>query len=95
MNEFYLSLIIVVIFFIAMYAWAYGMTNYGGILAERRKKRLKKAAEARETKVKAEINERLAKLNEKYRATRDRSAQIQKELAELKKWNMEHLKVKE
>lgn len=78
-----------------MYAWAYGMTNYAGIRAKKRKKRLKKQAEARELKVKAEINERLAKLNEKYQTTRDRSAQIQKELAELKQWNMEHLRVKE
>jgi len=78
-------LLVMGLFFLSMYLYAYGTTNYASKKEEKaRQKRLLKAKE-REEKLKAEMQERQKKREEKYRLANERSLEIKKELKRLAK----------
>lgn len=83
-------LMVMGLFFLSMYLYAYGTTNYASKKEEKaRQKRLLETKE-REEKLKAEMTEKQKQREEKYRLANERSLEIKKEinrLAQLKELN--------
>ena len=87
MDNGWIILLVIGLMFLAMYAYAYGTTNYA--VNREAKARLRKLAEAqeKELRLKAEMAERQKQREEKYRRANERSLEIQKELKRLAKLN--------
>lgn len=73
------------VFFLSMYLYAYGTTNYAANKEEKARQRKLAEAQEKERKIKAEMVERQKQREEKYRLANERSLEIKKELKRLEK----------
>ena len=75
---------IIGLFFLAMYLYAYGTTNYAIKKEEKAIQRKLAEAQEKEQSIKVEMLERQKEREEKYRISNARSIEIQQELERLK-----------
>jgi cbb3-type cytochrome oxidase subunit 3 len=86
-------LLVMGLFFLSMYLYAYGTTNYAAKKEEKlRQKKLLEAKE-KEEKLKADMLERQKQRDEKYRLANERSQEIQKEIERLSKLKEQREKI--
>ena len=85
MSEGLILLGVMGLFFLSMYLYAYGTTNYAGKKAEKARKRLLLEAQEKEQAIKSKMLERQNLREEKYRLANARSKEIQNELKRLGK----------
>lgn len=71
------------VFFLSMYLYAYGTTNYAANKEEKARQRKLAEAQEKEQRIKAEMVERQKQREEKYRLANERSLEIKKELKRL------------
>ena len=81
---------VMALFFLSMYVYAYGTTNYAVKKQEKARKRKLIEAEEKEQRIKAEMQERQKQREEKYRAANARSKEIEKELKVLEQLKQKH-----
>ena len=89
MENGWVILLVIGLLFLSMYVYAYGTTYYVIKKAERTKIRRLLAAQEKELRLKAEMQERQNQREEQYRIANARSLQIQKELKQLGKFNQQ------
>jgi Flp pilus assembly protein TadB len=87
MENGFIMLLVIALFFLSMYLYAYGTTNYASRKEEKARKRRLIEAQKKEAQLKAEMAERQKQREEKYRIAKERSLEIQKELERLEKFN--------
>ena len=85
MSEGLILLGVMSLFFLSMYLYAYGTTNYARKKAEKARKRLLLEAQEKEQAIKSKMLERQNLREEKYRLANARSIEIQNELKRLGK----------
>jgi len=85
MENGWLILSIIALFFLSMYAYCYGTTNYAVWKEEKDRQRKVAEAQEKEQRIKAEMAERQKLRDEKYKMANARSLEIQKELKRLEK----------
>jgi predicted choloylglycine hydrolase len=78
-------LLVIALLFLCMYVYAYGTTYYAIKKEEWTKRRKLLAAQEKELRIKAEMQERQNQREEQYRIANARSLQIQQELKQLGK----------
>ncbi|MEZ4795865.1 MAG: hypothetical protein R2785_01735 [Flavobacteriaceae bacterium] len=81
------------LFFLSMYLYAYGTTNYSSNREAKIRQRKLAEAQEKEQKIKAEMLERQKQREEKYRIANERSLEIQQELKRLAKMKQKAEKV--
>jgi hypothetical protein len=89
MENGWVILLVIGLLFLSMYVYAYGTTYYVIKKDERTKIRRLLAAQEKELRLKAEMQERQNQREEQYRIANARSLQIQKELKQLGKFNQQ------
>ena len=81
------------VFFLSMYLYAYGTTNYAAKKEEKIIQRKLAEAKEKEQRIKAEMAERQKQREEKYRLANERSLEIQQELERLEKLKLKREKI--
>jgi len=84
---------VMALFFLSMYLYAYGTTNYAEKRAEKVRQRKRAKAKEKEQRIKVEMAERQKQREEQYRIANTRSLEIQKELKRLEKLKQKLYKV--
>jgi predicted Holliday junction resolvase-like endonuclease len=87
MENGFIMLLVIALFFLSMYLYAYGTTNYAIWKEEKMRKRKLIESQKKEEQLKAEMAERQKQREEKYRIAHERSLEIQEELKRLEKFN--------
>jgi len=93
MSEGFILLGVIGLFFLSMYAYAYGTTNYSVWKEEKTRQRKLLEAEKKEQQLKADMLEKQKQRDENYRIANVRSEEIKKELKLLEQLKHQHSKV--
>lgn len=81
---------VMALFFLSMYLYAYGTTNYASKKEEKARQRKLIEVQKKEQAIKVEMQERQKQREEKYGLATARSKEIKKELKRLRKLNQKH-----